>query len=238
MAFTLDGSSILRHDTIAHRKTQPCALPHLLGSEEGIKDSGQEFLLDAATRIGNQHLSPAGFLSVTGDNPQLPLAVHRMQRVADQIKKHLLQTFGINPDEVQSLLARSDQFDVVHAECVLDDGENGLNAGVHVAVCFGLLAHPGKVEQPLNNALAVQAVPLDGLEIVIFHRARFHSFQEQLAESHHDPEGVVDLVRHAGGQDAQGCQLLRVDQLLFQAFPFRDIAAYGKNVVLAACFIP
>ena len=161
---------------------------------------------------------------VVGFDGQLAAARHRVARVDDEVDEHLLicigstQTFqrsgrGSVVSSMSSLISR-DQ----HAARVGDQ-----LVQIDHARLDDLLA---RERQELTRE--VRGLRRGGFDVLEVRRAAAWTAEaQQFQRAENDGQQVVEIVRDAAGEAADGFHLLRLEQLLFEAFQIGSVMADG-----------
>ena len=99
------------------------------------------------------------------------------------------------------------------------------------------LALAGEVLKSFGRPGAAQGGLFDDLEVTPALRIPRLRFR-QLRDAEDDGQGVVEIVRHAGGQPSQGLDLLALADLFFQPPLFGDVFGDSGNPVDLSVLVP
>jgi len=92
-ALYFDGSAVLPHNSVGHRKSQTGSLAGCLGGEERIVDARQVFRLDSLPAVG--HVDTRKTFLAPGVDGQRAALLHGVAGVQEKIQKNLLQFAGV-----------------------------------------------------------------------------------------------------------------------------------------------
>ena len=219
-------------DAVHHRQTQPGALAHRLGGEKRLEDVRLRGLVHATAVVADpdmriparrrqaQPLRRGGVQrhGIQADDDAAAATVQRVPGVGAQVHQHLLQLggVGVHPDRAvighhlqchpgrQGGAQQLGRFFQQRVQCLLDPHLRLLPAEgddlVHqvAAALTGLL----DLRQPGGGRVA-------GIQRLLG--------QRPVAQDHR--QDVVEVMRDAAGQRADGFHLLRLQQLAFQCHP-------------------
>src|SRR5919107_2071566 len=221
-----DSPPVAAYDAVADREPEPGAL-HALRGEERVEDARAHLRAHPAARVldGNDDL----LVVLQGREREAAAAVHRLHRVEDHVDEHVAQLGRV----AEHVRARA----VAEREVYLRAG--GLGRALPARARY--LAHVGE-ELVNGDRLEVSVLPLpcevlyalDGLRAVARRlddklkpasRLRVRGVLEhQLRPPADDREAVVEVVRDARGERADGRELLDLRELHAYALLLLDVA--------------
>ena len=219
---------VLFHNAVHGRESKPGALAQLLGGEEGLEETllGLRVHAGPGVRDGQHHVR-AGlhFYAVLHIllieshvgrlDGQLAAVGHCVARVDRQVHEHLLDLPGVDADTIEGPGWTELQFHILadepseHLGGVLDQLIEIDHLGPE-----GLLPAERK-ELPRQPGRAVAQLADLG-QITVDLGALLHLIEGERGVAFDAGEQVIEVVRHAAGQLADGLQLLRLAQLLFE----------------------
>ena len=222
---------MLLHDAVRHGQAQAGAVLILLGGEEGIENARQHVLRNAASGVLHAQGRFAGRAIELGDHLQAAARRHRLRRVHHQHQRHLLDLIGVAIHRRQAFGEPFHQLDVLHLQFVLHQQHGVVDDGVQVVglALAGLLPREG--QQVLHQLAAALAFALDGLQLLghlvaVRHFALQHAALYQPRVGQDAEQRVVDLMRHGGGQLADGGHLFRAEQRAVDALQLGRLAPH------------
>src|SRR6266571_3244987 len=132
--FAVDGQdpAVLGDEFVTDGEAETGALG--LGGKERREDFPQDLRRDAGAGIGNADpdpLLPLFFQRSAGDGEYAPLP-HCLERIQDQIEKHLLDLFGVHIDGGEIFIEFQPFFHVLPSPVLGGEHESFLQDGVHV----------------------------------------------------------------------------------------------------------
>ena len=138
---------------------------------------------------------------------------HGVYRVVDQVEQHLLQLVPVAQDDDGLRAQVRLQLDAVELELV-DDEQRGAGGDL-VQVHGGLLRHalPREGQEVADDASGSLRLVVDHPQVLVRKVGMGRPLQQQLGEAGDRGEGVVELVRHAGDELADGRHLVVLDEL-------------------------
>ena len=223
-----DEPARLLDEAIHHRQAEPGALADLLGGEEGLEDLVDDLLRDTCAGIldldqhivRHRHLALAGGLDLAGRHVaradrQLATVRHGVTGVHRQVDDDLLELGQVGAHRPQVPPVPHVELDPLPEQPLQQHAELGQDlAEMHHLRPQGL---PPRERQQLPHEPGGPVGVLLDLHDVLERRIRrpvVHQQQVRIAED--ALQHVVEVMRHAAGQLADGLHLLRLGELRLQ----------------------
>jgi len=238
-------AAVLGDDAVDGRQPQACPLADLLRGVERVEGALAGLLRHADAGVGDGDHAVRGRLARGPrlDRPRLELlgadvdrevaAVrHRVAGVGRDVHQHLLELSAVGLDEHGRGGGRDLQLDVV-AEQRLQQPRGLEHPLVQVEdACLDLLL-PAEGEQLLDEGR--RAVPgfLDAPQVLLRAGVRGEPPAQQVRVTLDDDQQVVEVVRDAAGELADGLHLERMPQLVLERLALREVAPDGVHHRLA-----
>src|SRR5574342_644456 len=200
---------------------QPEARAARLGREEGLEEPVADRGSDAGTAVAHRHLHLAAVLTHAHRDPAA--AVGGLGAVLDEIEENLPQAVGVALGRAGPLDAHRDR---VEEPGLLQPADHVLAQLAEVHRLGGQRVGTGQVEEALDDLPAAECLLLDDRQVLVEGAARL--LPEEAGVAQDDPQGVVDLVGHAGGQASDAGELLALHQTLLML-----LEGLGHGVELA-----
>ena len=217
-------AAVIAHDAVADAETKAGAFADIAGREERVENAGQIGGLDAVPGVGDEQFDRRRGLVVARSYPQpfWRAAAHRLLGIEQQIQQRLLDLAAVRHDRRQRRIKLRHELHVVQPVFV---GAQRQDAPEQVGDVLwrarrGLTA--GEREQVAHDPCGTLRLVGDPPEIVRQFGARPNRalmlrveqlFLQQLRVADYARERVVQFVRDAGNQLADGGKLLRLEQL-------------------------
>ena len=217
-------------DAEADRQAEPRALAHRLGREEGLEHAACRAGRHARPVVGDLEKCPAVVLPrANRDRPCRSGRPHRVLGVQQQVHDDLLHLLPVGDDERhvhRVLLQHRDG-----ARAVVERSERERRSRHIVEIRDRALERLAarEEEQAVNDLRRAARVGANLLEVRAHVWARLR-VDQQLAESHHRLQRVVDLVRDAGDELPHRRQPLAVNQLFLQPAFLGDVLLHRDDV--------
>ena len=194
-------------DAVRHGETETGALAHLLGGEERAEELVEVFLGDAGAVVGD-HDDDVLLGAVQRDEDAAAVG-QRVLGVGQQVGEHLHDLVGVElGHRVGEAVVDGDRDALVDG----DGAQHLLDEGGQVGGLPHDAALAGEVEQPGDDPLAAVRLIDDQADVFGHGGVVLAVFEQQVGVQQQDPQGVVDLVRDAGGELAHAGELLALDQ--------------------------
>ena len=148
--------------------------------------------------------------------------------VGDKIQKDLNELIGVANNARQFRLGTEINFDAVAAERVFVQLEGAIDNAIEIDGFFLWRSGPGKLEKILDDASGAAGLTVSQFELALGGFGIRLAFAQQFSDAENGSEGIVELVGDAGEHLAHGGEFFRLNELLFEAFEFGDVAA-GKD---------
>ena len=110
-----------------------------------------------------------------------------------------------------------DDLDIVKEKLSFKQLEGGVQEMIHINRFHQRLALTGEIEQVPDDRVATLGFLFDTLQVFPDSTFRRHLLHDQTAEQENAAQGVIDLVRHSGGQLADHRQTIRAHQLFMKS---------------------
>ena len=223
-----DEAAGLLDDAVGRRQSEPGALADLLGREEGLEDALEMRLGDAGAGIDHldQHVIAGGQDlgaplqrgregDVGGADRQRAARGHGVPRVHREIDDDLLELSLVDLDQPEVAAVDDVELDVDADQAAQEVGQLGEHVGdVQHLGLQGLLAGEGEeLAHQIGGAVGVLLDLHDVGEVLL---AGGMAQEQQIAEADDHRQKVVEVVRHAAGELADGLHLLGLGELRFQ----------------------
>jgi len=250
----MDAAGTLIDDAINGGEAKTGAFAGFLGGEEGFKDAGFDFGGHAGTVIGDgKHGVVAGlegrmrervlFIGddIVGFNDEFSAAGHGVGGVDGEIEKDLFDLTGVGEDAAERIAAAHVEFDVFakksleeaagfHDE-VVEIEDAGLKQ-LPAAESKQLAGERGGAVGDFADLLAIGPGGIGGLDLI----------EGEVAVALDDGEEIVEIVRDAAGETAEGVHFLRLAKLVFELFALgfialKSAAHAGKGACERAQFV-
>ena len=236
-ALDVNFAGVLLNDAVGDREAESGAAPVArsgsgLGGEEGIVDALQVLGRDAGAGVGDQSLDMA--VDQRGD-AQAAAAGHGFLGVEQQVEKDLLQLAGIAVDGRQIVGQVEIDIDLRGLELVFEQRERVADDLVEVGLAELGGGGAGEVEQAVGDFGGAEALLGDLVEHRAEARIAAQLLGEHLRVGGDDGQRGVDLVGDAGGEQADGAELVGLGELGFERDALGDVvdqndAADGDEV--------
>ena len=141
---------------------------------------------------------------------------HGVARVEEQVEEHLLQLVLDGAHHRPVGLQVLAHLDAGGAELVLEQRQHVVDDDVQVDRARLALRRTREVQQAVDDLGRAERLPLDLLEQAGARVVGIGLFEQHLREAGDAGERRVDLVGHAGGEQADGGHLLRDLELLLE----------------------
>ncbi len=236
----IDAAVVLTDDGKHRGQSQAGARTRALGGVEGLEQPVAGRLVHAGAVVGDaeQHEIAGRAVGADGRVGSVQAdgfggdgdpagAGDGVTGVDTEVGEDLVELRGVHAHRPDLLAGLPDQVDVL-----ADEAAEHLQGGVHTAVQIEHLRvdrlPPGKGEYLAGDLGGAGGGVGDLREIGVQGGVGRHLVQGDLRIAEDDTQHVVEIVRHAPGQPADGLHLLAVEELVLQSLPFRlDPLAFG-----------
>ena len=218
-ALDMNFAGVLLNDAVGNRESEPGAAPVAgpgggLGGEERIVDALEVLGSDAAAGVGDKR----GDMPVDqGRDAQGAAALHGLLGIEQQIEKDLLKFAGVAMDGGQWLCQIEIDLDLRGLELVLEQRKGVADDLVEVGVTKLGGRGAGEVEQAIGDFGGAEALLGDLVEHGAEARIAAQLLGEHLRVRGDDGQRGVDLMSHAGGEQADGTELVSLGELGLRA---------------------
>src|SRR5512146_1789489 len=215
-----DAPAVRLDQAVAHGQTQPRALARTLRGEEGREELWHEGGRHPGSAVADSQ--PGTAVAAAGAEPDAPRALRveaadGVDRVGEEIEQHLLKLVPLPHDHGRLRIERALQLDAPLPHLVGDQQRGSRDHVVQVHRFLHQRARPGEGEEIPDD-------PRGPLRLVVDHAQVLPSglgqparrLEQQLRQAGDRGERVVQLVRDARDQLADGRHLLVLNELSFQ----------------------
>jgi len=201
-------------DAVGDGEAKACAAAVGLGGEKRIVDTRDVLGRDARTGVRHFH---GDRVAGGGSGHRQPSTLrHGITRVEKQIQEHLLQLVLETPNRRRRSQIPT-HLDPAAAELVLEQRQYVTDDRIEVERRRLALGRPRQVQQAVDDLGGAEGLPLDLLQQLGPGISRVCFVEQHLGEARDARERRVDLVRHAGSQQADRRHLLGDAQLFLKA---------------------
>src|SRR3954468_25028203 len=198
-----DAAVMRLDDAVGNRESEPDTLRLVLEAEEGVEDPLAHLLRDSPAAVGDGELDGVARDCREGDL-EVAARGHRLDRVLDQVRDHLLDLDGIAlrlGNAIGEVRADADLplLDLLRVE--LEGGSDGYREGELLADDGALLV--GELAQVGDDLRHLAGLLLDLLDDHSVRGARPQLLAQEGEEAGDGGERAVQLVWHAGAERAE-----------------------------------
>ena len=155
--------------------------------------------------------------------PGPPGAGDRLRGVVDQVDEDLLDLVGVDVGHRQIGLDLDLGLDAVRHELVAEQHEGGVEQGPERGGAALMLLLPREAQQVLDDVRRALGLLPDDRERLAQGRRHVGHLAQEIGEADDRGERVVEVVRDAGDELADGGHFFRLDELVLQSPPLRLI---------------
>jgi hypothetical protein len=225
-------------DGHADTETEAGAAAWALGGEEGVENLGQNLWLDAdAVVLNSGKETLAGPAEADLDATGGADFANGLLGIGNQIEEDLNELVGVANEGGHALTLAEVNFDGVALEGVLVELEGAVHDGVEIERFLLRGGGPGEFEQVLDNAGSAASLAVSHVKLALGVLIGAGTIAEKFAGAEDGGEGIVQFVGNAGEHLAHSGKFFGLNELLFEAFDFRDIAAGDDHALNLAVFI-
>jgi hypothetical protein len=221
---------VFLHDPVGDRQAQPGAAALGFRGEERIVDAREMLGRYADARVG--HLDDRIGAVGAGRHREPAPVRHRIAGVEKQIEEDLLQLV-LHPAHDDGRFGQVPaHLHPVRPELVLEQRHHVADDQVQVDRPHLAARRARHVQQAAHDLGGAERLALDLLQQPHLGVGGLGPFEQHLREAGNAGQRRVDLVRHAGGQHADGRHLLGQLQLLLEARAIGDVLDHDDPAVL------
>src|SRR5579859_2480212 len=236
-ALDVDLAGVLLDDAVAYGEAEAGAAPFAglgsgLGSKEWVINALEIFGRDAGAGVGNDGLDVA---VDDGREAQFSALRHGVFGVEQQVKEDLLELAGIAVDARKLAVEVHLYSDARGLHLMLDESQGVANDLVEVGVAELGGGGAGEVQEAVGDLGGAEGLLGNTLKQRRKPFVAAHLLGEHLGVAADDGERGVDLVGNAGGEQADGGELVGLRELRFEGDALGDVidkhdAADGDEV--------
>ena len=226
-----------------HRQAEAGALAERLGGEERLDRPLQYLRRHAVAGIDHRQFQVAAGLQrgiaarlIFGD-PDIDRAAvrHRVARVDREIEDRELELVGIDARRRQPFRQIEPQRDA-RPQRPLQQIDHALDQGAQIDRHRAQILLPRERQQPLRQRRAALGALQRAVDQPVQPRIVGDALAQQIEIAHHRHQQIVEVVRDAAGELADGLHLLRLPQLLLRLFARGDFLHQIGGALLDALF--
>ena len=214
-------AGVLLDDAVAHGKAQASSAPGGFRREEGIENAMQVFGGNADAGVGDFDFH--GAILRHGADLEHAAIGHGVARIHEKIQENLLQPRGGAEDRRQIALEALHDVDARGLEGMLDQRESLFDDGIQIHFDEFGGAGAREIQKIVDDLGSAEGLLHDLVNGLLPRIVRGNLLGEHLDVIGDDRERRIHLVGHAGGEQAEGSELLGLHHLLFEAHALGDV---------------
>src|SRR5208282_5860148 len=236
--FGFNVAAMFAEDGHADAEAKTGAATGTLGGEEGIKEFGQGFRLDADAVILNGGKDAIqGLAQANLDAAGLANFTNGLFRIADEIEEDLNELVGVTGDGRKAGEGTEVDFNAVAAKGMLVQLQGAVYDVVEVEHLFLRRSGAREFQKVLHDARGAAGLTVSHFELALGAIVDALAIAEQFADAENGGERIVQFVSDAGEHLAHGGEFFSLDELLFEALELGNVAARDDHALDLAVFI-
>ena len=214
LAVDANRAAVRGHDLVNDGQTEARALADTLRGEKRCKKLLHDRFAHADARV----LDGEPDLAAVKGSPdgQRAATRHRMNRIHRQVDQNLMQLPGVSRNLGKMIVQHPDQADPLPCAAGLEKVEALTHQMVQVAGSLARRELPGEEQQLLDHFTSVERRVYDFFDVMLRLNRQVGMVLGQLCESENAAERFVQLVRGPCGHLPDGCQAIRMMELLHE----------------------
>jgi hypothetical protein len=219
-------ATVLADDGHADAEAEAGAAAGALGGEKRIENSGKHILGDTGAVIPNGGKDAGGQLAEANVDVAGGMGfADGLLGVADEIQENLNELVGVANGGRQARGGVKLDLNLVTAERMFVELESAIDDGVEIEGFFLRRGRARKFKQVLHDAGGATGLAMGHLELAARVVVDAGAIAEKFAGAKNGGERIVQFVSDTGEHLAHGGEFFGLDELLFEAFDFGDVAA-------------